>query len=268
MRLNTRQLEGDPAVTPQTDAFERFAALHVPGDPLVLFNAWDAGSAAVIAAAGAPAIATGSWSVAGAQGYDDGQVLPLAHLLMVIDNIVRRVSVPVSLDFESGYAAEPDDLVRNTIAALETGIVGVNFEDQDIPGGHVFKIDQQVQRVRALREAAEAAGRPLWINARTDVFLNAPANEHAALVDEAIERTRAYADAGGNSVFVPGLLDPELIKRVCAASDAPVNIMAVSGGPGNAELAALGAGRISYGPGPFRDAMARLEDAAKKIYAA
>ncbi|MEO1574389.1 MAG: isocitrate lyase/phosphoenolpyruvate mutase family protein [Pseudomonadota bacterium] len=251
----------------QADLFEKFAALHTPGDPLVLYNAWDAGSAAVIEAAGAPAVATGSWSVAGAQGYDDGQALPLDHVLMVAANIVRRVSVPVSLDFESGYATAPDDLVRTTMSVLETGIVGVNFEDQDIAAGRLFATDRQVERIGALREAAQAAGQPLWINARTDVFLNAPPEEHATHVDEAIGRVRAYAAAGGNSVFVPGLTDPNLVQKVCAASEAPVNVMASGGGPTRDDIAALGVARISYGPGPFRDAMARLESAAQAIYA-
>lgn len=246
---------------------ERFKALHTPGDPVVLYNAWDAGSAAVIEAAGAPAVATGSWSVAEAQGYSDGQQLPLEQALLVARNIVRRVNVPVSLDFESGYADDVATLTRNATAALDTGIVGVNFEDQNITAGQMFSLLEQVERIGALRHAAQTSGRPLWINARTDLFLNSPAAQHDGLVDEAIERVCAYAAAGGDSVFVPGLVDPVLIGRVCRGCDAPVNVMAVAGGPDRAGCAALGVARISHGPGPFREAMARLGQAAGAVYA-
>lgn len=244
----------------KTTAFHK---LHQPGDPLVLFNAWDAGSAAAVVAAGSPAVATGSWSVAAAQGYDDGEAIPLELLVTIAHNIVRHVDVPVSLDFEGGYARDTAQLTDNIARVLDTGIVGINFEDQIMGQDVVYDIAEQAARVSAVRAAAERAGVALYVNARTDLFLlNAP-EHHGALMDDALARAAAYADAGASGFFVPGLVSSSLIAQVCAASRIPVNVMAGPTTPDRADLATRGVARISHGPGPYRAAMARLEDDAR-----
>jgi len=248
----------------QQDRAQQFAALHKKGAPLVLYNIWDAGSAQAVAAAGAKAIATGSWSVAAAQGYDDGQALPLEALLRVAGEIVRAADLPVSIDFEGGYAVSPEDLRENVRALVGTGAVGLNFEDQVVGGEGLHDINFQTRRVEAIRNAAEAEGVALFINARTDLFLQNPNESHADHIDAAIRRGRAYAEAGASGFFVPGLTDATLIAQICKAVDLPVNVMKSPAAPETSELAASGVARISHGPFPYRAAMAHLEASARE----
>lgn len=256
------------APTDQVTRAQAFLRLHVKGEPLVLFNVWDAGSAGAVARAGAKAIATGSWSVAAAQGYEDGQALPLAAALDNLARIVASVALPVTIDLEAGYGDAPDTVADSVTRALAVGAVGFNLEDQVIGAGGLYPIEEQARRIRAARQAAEATSVPAYINARTDLFLHAAADQHDdAMVDAALQRAHAYADAGASGLFVPGLRDERLIERVCAASPLPVNIMMFPGVPSARRLAELGTARISHGPGPYRQAMQSLEAAARLVFA-
>ncbi len=250
------------------DKATTFAALHKPGAPLVLFNAWDAGSARTIAEAGASAIATGSWSVAAAQGFQDAEALPLDLALANAARIVGAVALPVTIDFEGSYAVDPAALADNAAALAATGAMGCNFEDQVIgtPTRMLHAIEAQAARIAAMRSAV---GATFFINARTDIFLQAPADTHdKAKADAAIERAHAYADAdaGASGFFVPGLVDLALLERVCRASPLPVNFMAFPGAPSAAQVAATGIARISHGPGPYRLAMKAVGDAARAAF--
>lgn len=249
----------------QAETAKQFAALHQKGTPLVLYNIWDAGSARAAVAAGAPAVATGSWSVAATQGYDDGEEIPLDLLLTIAERIAASVAVPVSIDFEGGYAADPDQLAANVTRLIATGAVGINFEDRVVAGTGLYAIADQAARIAAIRAAANAAGVPLFLNARTDHFLRErERSKHAALLPGTLERAAAYAEAGASGFFVPGLVEPDLIAQVCDAVSLPVNVMALDGMPETADLAALGVARISHGPGPYRTAMKNLEDQCRK----
>jgi 2-methylisocitrate lyase-like PEP mutase family enzyme len=240
---------------------EQFAALHVPGDPLILFNIWDAGSAVAVARAGAKAIATGSASVAGANGFEDGETVPLDLVLANAARIASAVELPVTIDFESGYGATAAEVGESVAALAETGAVGLNLEDQRIGGTGLHPIDQQCARIAA------AAATGLWVNARTDLFIQADRQTHdRALLETALERARAYAEAGARSFFAPLLIDPDLIADLCRACPLPVNIMAMPGCPPASDLARLGVARISHGPGPWRAAMGYLEDEAKAAF--
>ncbi|HVQ08795.1 MAG TPA: isocitrate lyase/phosphoenolpyruvate mutase family protein [Allosphingosinicella sp.] len=242
--------------------FETFAALHVPGDPLILYNAWDAGSAKMIAEAGAKAIATGSASVAQAHGYEDAESLPLALALANAERIVASVDLPVTIDFEGAYAVAPADVAANMARLAATGAIGCNFEDQIVGGEGLHPVAAQAKRIAAAR-AAVGAG--FFINARTDIFLKSRDHD-AAKVDAALERAGAYAQAGASGFFAPGLADPALLKRLCDASPLPVNFMAWPGTPPAAEIAATGIARISHGPFPWKLAMQALKDAAAAEY--
>lgn len=245
--------------------FAEFAALHVPGAPLVLVNVWDAGSARAVAAAGAKAIATGSASVAAANGFTDAEALPLELALANARRIVGAVDLPVSIDFEGGYAVDPDALASNVALLAATGAVGCNFEDQVIGGAGVHAPDAQAARIAAIRAAT---GPDFFINARTDLFLQAAAETHdATKVDAAIERAHVYAAAGASGFFVPGLADLDLLARVCRESPLPVNFMAFPGGPDAAAVAQAGVARISHGPFPYRAAMKGVEEAARGLLA-
>ena len=238
-----------------------FAALHVPGDPVILFNIWDAGSAQAVARAGAKAIASGSASVAGAFGKQDGEDVSLDDALANAARIVASVDLPVTIDFEGGYAVDAAQAAANVARLAATGAVGCNFEDQVVGGEGVHPGALQAERIAAIRKAV---GNAFFINARTDYFLQAKAADHdEALTDAAIERAKAYADAGASGFFIPGLTDLSLVERIVNASPLPVNAMTWPGAPTRQQWANAGIARISYGPGPFRQMLKWLEEAAR-----
>ncbi|HYI39130.1 MAG TPA: isocitrate lyase/phosphoenolpyruvate mutase family protein [Allosphingosinicella sp.] len=247
-----------------SDKARAFAALHRPGDPVILYNAWDAGSAQAVAEAGAKAIATGSASVAAAHGFQDAEALPLELALASAARIVAAVELPVTVDFEGAYAVEPETGAANIGRLAETGAIGCNFEDQVIGGEGLHPVDAQAVRIKAARSAV---GSDFFINARTDLFLKTKAATHApAAIDEAIARARAYAEAGASGFFVPGLVDLDQLAQICAASPLPVNFMAFPGAPEASAVAAAGVARISHGPFPYKLAMKALKEAAEAIY--
>lgn len=239
-----------------------FQELHKKGEPVILFNIWDAGSAKAVADAGAKAIATGSWSVAAARGFSDGEELPLDLALYNVARIAITLDLPVTLDFEGGYADDIYGLKANIHRVIDTGAVGINFEDQVVGGDGLYTIDDQSARIAAIREVADIRSVPLFINARCDLFLQNGPDTHAHHLDAAIERANAYAEAGASGFFAPGLKDPQLIERLCEASPLPVNIMVMADTPSNEEMAKLGVARISYGPGPYRQMIEGLKSAA------
>jgi len=211
-----------------------FANLHKAGDPLLLPNAWDVASAVAIADAGAKAIATTSAGVAWSLGVPDGAGLGAERAAAVIARIVAAVDVPVSADIEAGY----EDVAATVSAVLQAGAVGVNIEDRR-DGSGLYEPAEQADRLAAARAAAR--GLPFWINARTDVFLGGTRR-----IDDVLERSAAYAAAGADSLFVPGLVDPAAIAEL-AEGPLPVAVMVWAGAPSVAELAAAGAVRISLG---------------------
>ena len=235
---------------------QAFAALHKPGDPLLLPNAWDAGSALAIAAAGAPAIATTSSGVAWSLGLRDGSRaggLDAETVAAVIARIVSVVDVPVSADIEAGYT----DVAQTVAAVAAAGAVGINIEDRAGPGV-LYDPADQADRIAAAR----AAGPEVWINARTDVFLGGSAD-----LAEALDRSAAYAAAGAHSLFVPGLLDLDALAEI-VAGPLPVAVMAWPGAPTVAELAAAGVARISLGSGIAQAAYAVAARAATEMLTA
>jgi 2-methylisocitrate lyase-like PEP mutase family enzyme len=251
----------------QKERAELLQKLHVKGDPLIFFNIWDAGGAKALAEAGAKAIATGSWSVAAANGFSDGQDLPLDLAIANAKRITAAVDLPVTIDFEGGYAEDISKLKENIAAVIAAGAAGINFEDQIVGGEGLYSVEQQSSRIRAVREVADEAGLPFFINARTDIFLKIlPAPDTEALVEEAAPRARAYAEAGASGFFAPGMRDPELIGKMCELSPLPVNIMVMGDTPSSKKMAELGVARISYGPGPYRMAMNYLASEAKKVF--
>lgn len=254
-------------MTTQQDKAQAFRSLHTAGHPLVLFNIWDAGSAKAVADSGAAALATGSWSVAAAFGYADGEKIPLDTVLANLRRIVAITSLPVTVDLESGYGETPGQVGATIAAAIDAGAIGCNLEDSFPADGSLRPIAAAAARIAQGRAAADRSGVPFFINARCDVFFQHPAERHdAALVDAALERAKAYAEAGADGLFVPGLVDPALIAQLAAASPLPVNIMVGSGTPAFDVLAASGVARISYGPGPYLAAIKAVKEAATAIY--
>lgn len=243
----------------------QFAELHRKGDPVILFNAWDPGSARAVAEAGAKAIATGSWSVAAANGYADGEDLPMDLAIANLERVVRAVELPVTLDFEGGYAADGGGLRKNIGRVIEAGAVGINFEDRVVKGEGIYDIETQSERIAAIRGAADDHDIPLFINARTDLYLKTePAEHDAALLEEAVARAKAYAAAGASGFFAPGMWKETDIRTLCKESPLPVNILVWKGVPTARELANYGVARVSHGPLPYKEAMQNLTEAARK----
>lgn len=248
----------------QKEHAEQFQNLHIKGDPLILFNVWDAGSARVVAEGGAKAIATGSWSVAAAHGFDDGEQLPLELALENLERIVASVDLPVTCDVEGGYGSQPAEVAETVSSVLAAGAVGINLEDQVVNGEGLYSVEDQCARIRAVRQVAKSMGIPLFINARTDIFLKLERADHnSESLEEALRRVVAYADAGADGFFAPGLTGAESVEALCRRSPLPVNIMLLPDMPSSKQLANLGVARISYGPSPYRQAMKVLTETAR-----
>lgn len=239
---------------------DTFRALHVPGDPLVLFNIWDAGSAKAVAAAGAQAIATGSYGVARARGSSDGENLSLDAALANLAEILSVTGLPVSIDMEAGYGATPAQVGTSVARARELGAAGINMEDR-LPGsGDLLATAEAAARIGA------AASTGLFVNARCDTFRGRDVvADGMALIDATLDRARAYADAGASGLFVPFLADAGCIAAICEGSPLPVNILWSPPCGDRAALAALGVARISHGHQPWAAAMAWLEAQATAV---
>jgi 2-methylisocitrate lyase-like PEP mutase family enzyme len=239
-----------------------FHALHVPGDPLLLANAWDVASAKIVAAAGARAIATTSAGAAWGLGHPDGDAIDRETALGLVRRVVAAVDVPVSADIEGGYSSKLSGLVETAEAVVAAGAVGVNFEDcvYDEPAA-LLSIEDQVARIAALREG----GGELFINARTDVYLRG-VGDPAGRFAETVRRAAAYVEAGADGVFVPGVTDLDTVRDLTANIDAPVNILAGPGAPSVAELASAGVARISLGSSIASAAYAVVDQAARDLH--
>ncbi|MEO7655698.1 MAG: isocitrate lyase/phosphoenolpyruvate mutase family protein [Sphingomicrobium sp.] len=238
-----------------TTAFDRFAALHMPGDPVVLYNIWDAGSAKIVAEAGAKAIATGSHPVADALGMADGEQVPLDLVFANARRVIGAVDLPVTIDFEGAYSVDPVEGAENVARLQQTGAVGCNFEDQIVGGDGLHSLRRQAERIAAIRRAT---GTDFFINARTDLRIK----DVAAPIELVIERGKAFADAGASGFFVPRLADPGEVERVVREVPLPLNLIAFPGAPDKAIWAAAGCARISHGPFPLRALMERFKEMA------
>ncbi|MEO6256392.1 MAG: isocitrate lyase/phosphoenolpyruvate mutase family protein [Sphingomicrobium sp.] len=240
--------------------FATFAALHVPGNPVVLYNIWDVASAQAVIRAGASALATGSHPVADANGWPDGEQVPIAFALANAERIAGAVEVPLTVDFESAYSVDPVAAGVYVARLAATGAVGCNFEDQVIGGEGLHPLKEQAKRIEAIRLAV---GDQFFINARTDLYLKTQTFDNA-LVDQAIERGKAFADAGASGFFVPRLADPRQIERIVREVPLPLNVIAFPGAPDKAVWASAGVARISHGPFPHRALMVKLEEMARE----
>lgn len=242
----------------KSDLCADFRELHRSGAPLILANIWDAGSAKVVAESGAKALATSSWAVAAAQGYVDGEKLPLELVITNIERIAAISHLPLTVDFEGGYGETACEIQTSFGELLATAAVGCNLEDGLQGGLGVRAVHNQVSRIELARKAASSTTPGFFINARTDLFLQAPTDRHAseALVAEAIERARAYRQAGADGFFVPGLKDLSVLRTLVEGANLPINVMA--GEEALDDYAQLGVARISFGPLTYLKAIAAV----------
>ena len=247
-----------------TELRDRFGKLHQPGKPVLLYNIWDVASAKAVAAAGAPALATGSYAISEANGYRDGEEIPFNLYLDCTRRIVEAIDVPVTADFESGFAVDPARVADHAKYLADTGAVGCNFEDGEVGGAGLHPIGEQAKRVAAVVSSG------LWVNARSDLFFRSVLaggdRNDRSLLPETLERAAAYAGVGAHSLFVPGPSDVELIAEICERSPLPVNVLMLPGTPDWRALAEAGVARVSWGAGPWRKAMQALTDDATALY--
>jgi 2-methylisocitrate lyase-like PEP mutase family enzyme len=258
------QVEVVMSMDEQKSKANAFRAMH-RGKILVLPNAWDVASARIFENAGFGAIATTSAGIAFTLGYPDGQKISREEMLARVGRIARAVKVPVSADLEAGYGARPEDAARTAREAIEAGAVGMNLEDGTDDTAHpLVELPLQLERIRAVREAALQTGVLLVLNARTDVYL-AKGGEPAKRYDETLRRVVAFRDAGADCVFVPGVTDRETIGRIVREVKCPVNILAVPGAPSAPELEKLGVARVTVGSGAMRATLGLVQRIAAEL---
>ncbi|HEX6659086.1 MAG TPA: isocitrate lyase/phosphoenolpyruvate mutase family protein [Ilumatobacter sp.] len=242
---------------------DRLRSLHVPGDPLVLVNAWDVASAREVVAAGGSAIGTSSAAISASLGEQDDNTMALSLAFGAIERIAAAVPVPVTADLEAGYDLGGTELVSALLAA---GAVGCNLEDTDHRrAGALVDAEVMAARLTAVRAAAREAGVDVVVNARIDALIHLGGDRPAALA-EIVRRARRYVEAGADCVFPIGVSDPATAEQLVRELAVPVNV-GLAAGVTVAQMAAAGASRISVGPTYQRRAMAELRQRASELLA-
>jgi 2-methylisocitrate lyase-like PEP mutase family enzyme len=249
--------------TSTADKAELLRSLHIPGTPLIVTNVWDAVTARIVAGApGVKALATASHAVSFAHGVPDGEGLTVDQALEAARVVIDAVDLPVSVDFEKGYARDIPTLEANIARLIEVGAAGLNIEDSvGAAKAPLFPVDVATERVAAVRRAADAAGVPLVINARVDTLAG------GGEWDDAITRANAYLGAGADVVFVLGLGTEELVQRALEQIDGKVSVISGPGSVPLTRLAELGVSRVSFGPGALGLTLAALQSAATQLTA-
>jgi 2-methylisocitrate lyase-like PEP mutase family enzyme len=241
---------------------EALRALHRKGEPVIMANCWDAGSAKVVVEAGYPAVATTSSGVSVALGWADGEHTPPEEMFAAVGRITRAIEVPLSADLEGGYRLAPDDFVRRM---LEAGAVGCNLEDTNHAGGEPLKDpSQHADYLRQVKAAGRAQGVDIVLNARVDVFIR-QVGEPSERVQLAIERGKRYLDAGADCIFPFGVRDEAAIAALVEGIPGPVNIFAAPEAPPLSRLAELGVARISLAGRLYRSAMTHLKQEVEAL---
>jgi 2-methylisocitrate lyase-like PEP mutase family enzyme len=249
----------------QAEKAEKFRKLHHGPQMLLLPNAWDVASARILEECGHPAIATSSAAVAYSLGYADGQRISRGEMLEVAGRIARATDIPVTADLEAGYGTTAKDMADTVKAAIAAGIIGMNLED--ITGddaSSLVDLPLQLEKIRAIREAASSAGVPFVLNARTDIYL-IPIGPEATRFERTVERLRAYREAGADCLFAPGVYDLETMKKLVKAVEAPLNILANPACPSIQEMEKAGVARVSAGSGIMRAAMGLVQRIGKEM---
>ena len=243
----------------------QFLSLHNNGKLLILPNVWNPIGARMLQAKGYPAVATASAAIAESLGYSDGEQLKLDTMLDMVARIVRSVDLPVTADFEAGYSDSIENLQENISRLLDTGAVGINFEDSWDDSSRLRPISEQVERIKAVREAADRKGIHLVINARADSFFAEGFASEEERVEDVVTRLNAYAQAGADCVYPIGCGDKETLKILRKKISAPINVLATAKTASLKELQDLDINRVSFGPYLFRSLLAKLSEMQDEI---
>lgn len=248
-------------MTTQKDRVAAFRSAHAKGQILILPNAWDAASARLVQDAGAKAVASSSAAVAWSNGYADGEGMPRAVAIAATKEMLRVVTVPVSVDSEAGYSSDPAVVAKHVLELVDMGVAGINIEDGTQPP------ELLAAKIRAIRQAVTAKGADIFVNARCDVYLHNLAPDNRKL-GEMIRRAKLYTEAGADGIFAAFMTDLAQIREVIAATDLPVNILATKTAPDVAQLKDAGVRRLSIGALTGRAAYGQAVHAVKMLLGA
>ena len=250
---------------PQKEKAQLFHRLHHTGKMLVLPNIWDPLGAILLESLNYPAAATASAAIAFANGYNDGEKIPFNELLALLKKIANSVSIPVTADVESGYADDNVQLQENIKLLIYAGIIGINIEDSDKKANTLFPIEIQCERIRLIRKVSDAIGVPLFINARTDVYLRGDFSTAVLKFDEMIKRGLAYKEAGADCFFPIALRQKEDIQSAVTELNMPINILTIPGIPDLKTLSSMGVARVSLGPSLLKIAIKEMKKLALEL---
>lgn len=249
----------------QKEKAEIFLSFHQSNKILLLPNIWDPIGARILQAKGFPAIATASAAISASLGYKDGEKIRFSTHLEILKRIVDSVEIPVTADIESGYASDVPTLKENINMLLDTGAAGINLEDNAGKEGVLRSIDEQADRISAVRETADRRGIHLVINARTDCFLGKQKQSNSELIDEAIKRSKRYLSAGADCFYPVGVLDLETVKTLRKEIKHPINILGSAQSVPLKTLQEIGINRVSFGPFIFRSVLKMFSDIVDDI---
>jgi 2-methylisocitrate lyase-like PEP mutase family enzyme len=239
--------------------------LHHNGKLLVLPNIWDPLGAVMLESLGYPAVATASASIAFSNGYPDGEKIPFKDLLFILNKIVQSLKIPVTADIESGYAKNNAELKENIKMLLNAGIAGINFEDTNKDDKTIISIEAQCEKLDMIRNTASEMGVPLFINARTDVYLKANDLSDEEKLVETIHRGKAYKDSGADGFYPISLKKKEQIEIIIKKVGLPVNVLLIPGIPDFETLKTIGVARLSLGPGFLKTSINAMKNIAEKL---
>jgi 2-methylisocitrate lyase-like PEP mutase family enzyme len=244
---------------------KRFYDLHHNSKLLILPNIWDSLGALLLEDMGYSAVATASASIAFANGYDDGENISFNQLLAILKRIAEKVNIPVTADIESGYANDEQQLKQNIQQIIEAGIVGINIEDTDKKTNTLLPVEVQCKKIKLIKKVSEEMNVPLFINARTDVYLRSGDNAAANKLEETIKRGFAYKDAGADCFYPITMNNAGDISSTIQQLQMPVNIIIMPGIPELMDLQKMGVARVSLGPGFLKYAIKAMKNLAEKL---
>ena len=249
----------------QSQKQKQFHQLHHNNELLILPNIWNPIGAMLLEDLGYKAVATASASIAFANGIDDGEKISFDELILILKKIVKSVKIPVTADIESGYTENNFVLKENIKRLIDTGIVGINFEDSRHDEQKLFSKEAQSEKINLIKKTASEKGSNLYINARTDVFLKQNHLSKEEKIIEAIERGNAYKSAGADGFYPIFLKEKESIKTIIEEVALPLNILMLPGIPDFSSLKKIGLARISLGPGFLKNAINSMKNIAEKL---
>lgn len=245
---------------------KQFHQLHHSGKMLVLPNIWDPLGAVLLESMEYPAIATASAAMSFANGYEDGENLPLNDFLALLTKIASSVNIPVTADIESGYASNDEQLKENIKRFISTGIVGLNIEDSDKETNTLLPVEVQCNRIRIVKDVAAQMGIPLFVNARADVYIHGHEFETSeAKLEETIKRGLAYKNAGADCFYPIVMRKENDIRETIDQLQMPVNILTLPGIPELSTLSEMGLARVTLGPSLLKIAIRAMKDLASKL---